>query len=180
MLSASLSPRILGCFSIVLLAATIPAAADNPAPLTLADLKCMSPCELEQVFSRGTAVVPVGKVRGYVLCRVEGKLPRLRTRMGGTFWKGKDFCEDGYFTNLWLGGIRAVDSVAFVAPSWFDDRPCVILEHEPKQVPFGNTRDEFRQVGCGLYLGRFYQRRPCPLHQGYFALEMVACDRPGK
>src|SRR4051812_7846778 len=157
-----------------LLAATLPVEADNPAPpspLTLADLKRMSSCELEQVFARGTAVVPCGKLRGYVLCRVEGKLPRVRSRLGGAFWKGKDFCPDGGFTNQWVMGIRAISSSAIIGSSLYDDRPCVVLEHEPGTPIFGNTRDEIREVGCGLYLDRFYKRCPCMVHQGYFALE---------
>jgi hypothetical protein len=175
MISSEFSRRILICFSVTLLAGPISVEAEHPAPLTLADLKRMSSCELEQVFAHGKAIVPVGKLHGHILCRVEGKLARVRARLGGAVWKGKEFCEDGSFTNRWLMGIRAIPSCAVVASSWYDERPCVVLDYEPGTPIFGNARDEIREVACGLFLARFYRRCPCPLLEGYFALEAGDC-----
>ncbi len=177
---ASSLRRLLFCAAVALLFGTAPAPADDAvshAPLTLCELKRLSPCELDQQFGRGTAAaLPIGAVRGHILCRVEGKLPGVRTRLGGAVWKGKYFYPDGCFINQWVG-FRAISSCAVIAPSLYDGRPCIVLEYAPGTPIFGNTRDELREIAPGQYLGRFYERCPCQKLQGYFVLESECCAR---
>jgi hypothetical protein len=145
--------------------------------LSLHELKRMSASELEQLFARGqAAILPVGTARGHVLLRTTAKFPRMRARMSGLVWKGKVFEGDGEFTNQWVG-FQAIRSQARIDTSWLDGQPCIVLEYAPGTPLFGNTRDELREIAPGQYLGRFYERCPCPRLQGYFVLELETCCR---
>lgn len=146
-----------------------------PQPLSARDLQCMSPDELEQVFAHGqTGACPVGLARGTILVRVDGKLPRLRAKMSGMVWKGKYFYPDGHMVNQWAG-FRAIATDTTTGPSWYDGKPCLILEYAPGTAVFGNARDEMREVAPGVFLCRFYERCPCRTLQGYFVLELAEC-----
>src|SRR5262249_45651609 len=91
---------------------------DGPALLPSDPSGC-SPEQLDQLFSGGrVGDLPVGLGRGRILVRVDGKLPRLRAKLGGLAWKGKYFHPDGSFTNQWAG-FRAISSHVAVGPSWY-------------------------------------------------------------
>jgi hypothetical protein len=138
---------------------------------TLCQLRRMSACELEQLFA-GAEVgePPCGCYRGHILLYLDKKWPRLRARADGAIWRGKCFHGDGSFINQ-FPGFRALASHGGVGPSWLDGRPCLVLEYPSGTPLFGNNRDEIRQVGCGLYLVRLYERCPCPKPTAYLALE---------
>jgi hypothetical protein len=150
----------------------VPAPAQS-CPISASQLGKMCPAELDQVFAAGRVELPpVGPACGRVLLVSSARLPRLRAQLMSSVWKGKLFFPDGSFTNLWVGGVQAVPSCVTIAPSWFDARPCIVLEYPPGSPVFANTRDEIREIAPGLFLGQFYQRCPCPKLQGYFVLEM--------
>jgi hypothetical protein len=143
------------------------------AALTLGDLKRMDFCELDQLFTHGTGTAfPVGSAHGTILLRTDGK--RARAKLAGTVWKGKYFYSDGCITNQWLG-FRAISTHIASGSSWYDDKPCVVIEYPPGTAVFGNARDELREIAPGLFLGRFYERCPCQKLQGYFVLELQHC-----
>ena len=143
-----------------------------PAVLTGRTLSRLEPCQWDELFARGTVgALPVGLGRGRVLFVSDAKLPRARASLAGVAWKGKYFDPDGGFINQWVG-FRAVASRVAVGPSWLDGRPCIVLEYPPGTAVFGNARDELREVAPGVFLGRFYERCPCPKLRGYFVLEM--------
>jgi hypothetical protein len=151
------------------------ASAGEP---TVKELRRLSPEQLDQLFAQGRACeLPVGAYRGTVLLEVEAHLPRVRARISSALWKGKEFAPDGDFTNRWFAGIRAVPSHAALETSWYDNQPCVALEYPPGSALFANTRDELREIAPGIWLGRFYERCPCPKLQGYFILEGDCCGR---
>ncbi len=155
---------------VLLLSLAVRPALAAPCAITEAELNRLCAAELEQLFAGGkVGAMPVGPVRGRVLLVTSAPNPRLRAQLMNAVWKGKVFCPDGSFTNQWLG-FQAVPSHAIIAPSWFDDQPCFVLEYPPGSPVFANTRDEFREIAPGLFLGRFYQRCPCPKLQGYFVL----------
>src|SRR5207237_10928181 len=93
-------------------------SGEGPAPVTVRDLRCMSPDELEQVFAHAQAGnCPVGAFHGTILVRVDGKHPRLRAKLAGSVWKGKYFCPDGHVVNQWVG-FRAISTNVATGPSW--------------------------------------------------------------
>jgi hypothetical protein len=133
-------------------------------------------CELEQLFGQADAgPIPVGFGRGRVLVLTNTRLPRMKARLNNVVWKGKVFANDGHFTNQWLG-FQASASHAEHGTSWYDGKPCVVMEYPPGTPVFANTRDELRQIGPNLYLGRFYDRCPSPKLRGFFVLQF---DSPG-
>lgn len=166
--------------TIVLLGALLPslliaATGDSCCQLTMSRLKELDVCALEQLFTNAApGPIPNGSARGKILRLTCTRLPRIKAGAAGAVWKGKVFEEDGSFTNQWLG-FKALDSQAIYGPSWFDDKPCIIMEYPSDTPVFGNVRDEIREVAPGLYVGRFYDRCPKPRLRGYFALEVKQC-----
>jgi hypothetical protein len=141
--------------------------------LTKCDLVGLDLGQLDALFAAGTAdAMPTGLGRGTILMRTDGK--KLRLKMEGLVWKGKSFGCDGRYVNQWAG-FRAVRGFVALGPSWYDGRPCVVVDHEPGTPIFGNARDELRQISPGLWLGRFYQKCPCGKLEGYFVLEFGCC-----
>jgi hypothetical protein len=121
-----------------------------------AELRKATPCCWETLFRQGDlGCGPCGATRGTVLY-AEGKHPRVKARVQGAVWKGKTFHGDGTFTNRWLGGIQAVSANVCVEPSWLDGQPCFVMQYAPDAPVFGNDRDELRQIGPGVWLGRSY------------------------
>ena len=133
----------------------------------------MGPQELEGLFRHGTANgIPIGYGRGRPLFVVDAGNPQRRAKLTGVVWKGKHFFPDGHMVNQWAVG-RAVKAPVRIDPSWLDGQPCVHVDYPPGAPIFGNTRDELRELAPGLFLGRYYERCPCPRLKGYFALEMT-------
>ena len=153
--------------------------ADDPAcPPTLAQLKKLNVCELDRLFEEATpCAAPVGYARGRVLLMTDHRLPRVRACLASSVWKGKTFDESGAFINQ-FPGFQALRGAAEPGTSWHDGKPCLVLEYPADTPIFGNTRDELRQIGPGLYLARLYERCPCPHFRGYFVIQVdCACPR---
>ena len=146
--------------------------ADSGPCLTPQDVARMNRGQLDAAFCAGrVGSTPCGAGRGKVLLVVDARLPRFSARLMGTVWKGKYFYPGGCaFTNQWLG-FKAVEAPVAIGPSWADSAPCFVLDYPTTAAVFGNTRDELREIGEGVFLGRFYDRCPCPKLKGYFVLD---------
>lgn len=145
------------------------------APRTLADLRRMSPCELEALFRQAEpGAPPAGVAAGRLLYSTDPRHPRPAACLSNALWKGKVATADGYFINRWLGGIRAIDSHYALGPSWVDGRPAYVMEYAPGTPVFANSRDELREVAPGLYLGPLYDRCPRPKLRGYLGVQFHA------
>jgi hypothetical protein len=139
-------------------------------------LEGLSLAELDALYAEGGIEhLPVGAARGKVLVFVDAKFPKVKARLSNTLWKGKHFDEDGEFINQFLG-FKALKSKAEICTSWFDGKPTIQLEYPPKTPVFGDTHDEIREIGLGLFLGRVYDKTPCPKFRGYFVLQ-TECTR---
>jgi hypothetical protein len=71
-------------------------------------------------------------------------------------WKGKDFHDDGTFTNAWLGGLRASSAGTWVGPSVTDGQPALLVRYPRRFQAFGRDYDELRELTPGVWLGRRY------------------------
>jgi hypothetical protein len=169
-----LAALLLAC----LFAKTGEAWADPEPILSLTQLQRLSPCDLEQLYTRADiGTQPAGCTRGQVLCLADTRLARLKKCAFNLAWKGKCFECDGSFINRWPG-FTALSSRAEPGASWYDGRPSLVMEYAPGTPLFANLHDEIREVAPGLYLGRLYERCPCPRFVGYFALEVErTCHR---
>lgn len=151
--------------------------AGNCSP-SLADLRKMSICELDQLFAHGAACEPpVGVTRGHVLRMAGDPCPRLRARTASMLWKGKVFFEDATFTNRWCG-FRAGKACVQKGASSLDGQPAILLIYPPDAPLFGNARDEVRAIAPGRYLGRMMEVCPELKLKAYFLLEHTdSCAR---
>jgi hypothetical protein len=160
----------------ILLCVPITAQSQCDGRLTLEQLQCLRPCQLAELYLRAeVGTPPCGRAQGRLLCLVDRRLPHTQVWLANAAWKGKVLAADGSFVNLWTCGIQAISSHYTIGPSWLDGRPAVLMDYAPGTAIFGNTHDELRQVGPGLYLGPLYQCRPCPRLCGYIALQLETC-----
>lgn len=140
-----------------LLTAALTLALVTPVVAGPPTLRGGTPAGWEALFREGIPdSTPVGPTRGTVLYADDALFPRVKARLQGTVWKGKVFPGDGTFTNRWVGGIRAGTVGTSVEPSWLDGQPSLVAQYPPTAPVFGNVRDELRQVGPGVWLGRSY------------------------
>jgi hypothetical protein len=146
-------------------------------PTCLEDLENLSACQLAALYNGADVGQPlVGVARGRLVYLTDKRLPKLKLRVSAAVWRGKAACEDGYFVNRWVGGVRWIDSHYVVGPSWVDGRPAVIMEYPPGTKLFWNMHDELREIAPGLYLGPVFERFPCPKFRGFVALQME-CEK---
>ena len=78
-------------------------------------------------------------------------------------WKGKFFVPDpvdpqrATLKNRILPvEVRAIAAEVYRAPSWFDDKECIVLDYSQTSIVAQWIRDEIREVSPGLYLGLVY------------------------
>jgi hypothetical protein len=170
--------RFVALLLVCLLARARDGRAEPQPILSLNQLQHLSPCDLEQLYARADiGTLPTSCTRGRVLHLADTRLPRLKACAFNLAWKGKCFECDGSFVNRWPG-FTALSSHAEPGASWYDGRPTLVMEYAPGTPLFANLHDEIREVAPGLYLGRLYERCPCPRFVGFFALEVEpACRR---
>lgn len=125
--------------------------------LTLDDLCGMSQTELDDAFRRGPmGDLPDGDASGTVIVapgtEIEGPAQWFARWLA---WQGKVvYRSKGYLLNK-VGplGLHLVKAQVYVAPSWFDNQPAIILDYSKTSLIAHRVRDEIREVSPGLYLG---------------------------
>jgi hypothetical protein len=126
----------------------------------LQDLTTMSQAELDDAFRRGPlGEIPDGDATGMAIVApgTDLELPVLMlTRW--LAWQGKVFYRaQGYLLNK-VGplGTHLVKARVYVAPSWFDSQPAIILDYSKTSLIAHKVRDEIREVSPSTYLGIVY------------------------
>lgn len=127
------------------------------ATVTLTDLTAMSQAELDDVFRRGPmGDIPDGDALGTCIVapgtEVEGPILLLARWLA---WQGKVFYRaQGYLVNK-VGplSMHLVKARVYVAPSWFDGQPAIILDYSKTSLIARKVRDEIREVSPGMFLG---------------------------
>ncbi|HJZ54732.1 MAG TPA: hypothetical protein VKE74_07215 [Gemmataceae bacterium] len=151
----------------VTLALTGPASASElpcpcPAPVRgTADLVRMSRADLEALYrSADIGTIPAGSTRGVAIYKPGTRITVPASRAVHVLWKGKVFRDDGTMINRTFAG-RAITAKMYLAESWLDGRPSLILDYFETSRLFWEARDEQREVAPGIYLGITYLRK-CP------------------
>jgi hypothetical protein len=159
----------------ILAASPVPAQAPCAPGLTMEHLIRMSPCQLEQLYAHGVlAPIPAGKIRGQALLNPGTKLAVPTSHASRLIWQGKIFHTDGCTAINRFFGVRAIKANVYVAESWRDGCPALILDYSQTSLLYKPYRDEIRQVAPGLYLGLMFDRTTCPVKlKMYFALECM-------
>jgi hypothetical protein len=127
---------------------------------TSTQLLGMSQQELDQLFGSSTAgVIPNGDGEGTAIIAPGTVFSAEIAEVINLFtWKGKTFdATRGVLTNRILAfGINAIVAEVYKAPSWFDQKECIVLDYSKTSIVAKHIRDEIRQVGDGEYLGLVY------------------------
>jgi len=73
-------------------------------------------------------------------------------------WQGKVFDpEKGVLRNRILPfGLNAILAKVYKAPSWMDQKECIVLDYSDTSLLAHWIRDEIREVGPRTYLGKVY------------------------
>jgi hypothetical protein len=146
------------------------------APTCLEDLEHLSECQLRELYTGTTFCKPfVGVARGKLIHLSDRFLPNIKVRGSRSVWRGKMACEDGYFSNRWIGDRNWIDSHWVIGPSWIDGKPTQVMEYPAGTKLFWNMHDELREIAPGLYLGPVFERFPCPKFRGWVALQLECC-----
>jgi hypothetical protein len=163
------------------LIAVIGITGPSPAatPTILDQLVRSDRATLEALYSSGSvSTPPPGFAPGKAIPDPGTRKTVRKSRTIGILWKGKVF-SDGQMINRLAGGREAVTASVYVAESWLDGKPALILDYAGNKR-FGDVRDEMREVSPGVFVGLTYVRKcPEPKLAMFFALDATGgcCGR---
>jgi hypothetical protein len=125
--------------------------------VTLNDLTGMSQAELDDLFRRSPmGDVPDGDADGTAIVAPGTQLERpILWFARWLAWQGKVFDRNrGVLVNK-VGpfGVHLFKAWVYIAPSWFDGQPAIILDYSKASLLARKVRDEIREVSPGTYLG---------------------------
>ena len=127
---------------------------------TAQQLLSMSQKELDDLFSSSPAGdIPNGEAHGTAIVATGTIFSREIASIINIFaWQGKTFdAAHGTLTNrISAFGVNAIVAQVYKAPSWFDNKECIVLDYSKTSLVAKHIRDEIRQASPGLYLGVVY------------------------
>jgi hypothetical protein len=120
----------------------------------------MSQSQLDELFTGSAAGdIPNGEAAGTAIIAPGTTYTKeIATFIEHFAWKGKVFDrEKGVLKNRLLAiGFHAIIAKVYKTPSWLDGKECIVLDYSDTSVVAHWIRDEIRQIGPGLYLGKVY------------------------
>jgi hypothetical protein len=90
-------------------------------------------------------------------------------------WRGKVVnARKGRLKNLISAfSVPAIAAAVYTQDSWYDGKPCIVLDYSKTSLVARTIRDEIREIAPGVYLGLvFWGRR----HVLDFALDFTRAD----
>jgi hypothetical protein len=125
--------------------------------VTLNDLTGMSQAELDDLFRRSPlGDIPDGDADGTAIVAPGTELEQpILWFARWLAWQGKVFDRPrGQLVNK-VGpfGAHLFKAWVYIAPSWFDGEPAIILDYSKASLLARKVRDEIREVSPGTYLG---------------------------
>jgi hypothetical protein len=120
----------------------------------------MSQAELDELFTKSTTgEIPNGEAAGTaIVAPGSAYTAEVASFINHFAWQGKVFdAQKGQLKNRILPfGLNAIIAKVYKAPSWLDGKECIVLDYSETSVVAHWIRDEIRQIGPGLYLGKVY------------------------
>jgi hypothetical protein len=130
------------------------------ASLGKPQLLSMSQQQLDDLFKSSPAgPIPNGEARGTAIIAPGTAYTDEIAQFVNVFaWQGKTFDgPHGVLTNRILPfGINAIVAEVYVAPSWLDNKDCIVLDYSKTSMLAHWIRDEIRLIAPNLYLGIVY------------------------
>ena len=147
-------------------------------PTTADDFLHMSQQELDDLFRASPpGPIPTGDATGTAIIGPHTSLAEIAAEVvSGLAWQGKVFdpVTKTLKNKVSVAGIHAIVADVYEAPSWFDEKPCIVLDYSKTSTVAHWVRDEIREVRPQLYLGIVYIRKDKTIN---FALDFSP-DRP--
>jgi hypothetical protein len=115
-------------------------------------LFCQSePGPIPEGRGEGTAIIAPGTMAAKVMANLARWL----------FWQGKVFnpASSELKNRITPFGIRSIRAKVYLDESWLDQRPTIVLDYSKTSFLAQKIRDEIREVGPGIYLGKVYWGR---------------------
>ncbi|HTW27646.1 MAG TPA: hypothetical protein VME92_11000 [Acetobacteraceae bacterium] len=132
-------------------------------PYDAKQLLAMSQTELDDLFKQSEAgPIPDGEAQGTAIIAPGTRIsPEIATFISLFAWQGKVFDAKAGLLRNRIGpfGLNAIIARVYRAPSWLDDRECIVLDYSETSLVAHWIRDEIRAIEPGLYLGKVYWER---------------------
>jgi hypothetical protein len=120
----------------------------------------MSQKELDDLFTKSSpGDIPDGEAQGTAIVAPGTTYSaEIATLVNHFAWQGKTFDgKKGLLKNRILPfGFNAIIARIYKAQSWLDGKECIVLDYSDTSLVAQWIRDEIRQIGPGLYLGKVY------------------------
>jgi hypothetical protein len=127
------------------------------------ELLKMSQSQLDALFtSSEPGEIPDGEATGTAIVAPGTTFSPEIARFISLFaWQGKIFdARKGVLRNKILPfGLSAVIAKIYKADSWLDGKECIVLDYSDTSLVAHWIRDEIREIGPGMYLGKVYWGR---------------------
>ena len=123
----------------------------------------MSQAQLDALFtSSGPGPIPDGEATGTAIV-APGTVfsPEIARFINLFAWQGKvfDAKKSVLRNNILPLGLSAIIAKVYRADSWLDGKECIVLDYAETSLIAHWIRDEIRQIGPGVYLGKVYWGR---------------------
>jgi hypothetical protein len=129
-------------------------------PYTISQLLAMSQKELDDLFEKSPAgEIPNGEAQGTAIVAPGTTYTEDTAQVINHFgWQGKNFdaATATLKNRITAFGINAIIAKIYKAPSWLDGKECIVLDYSDTSLVAKHIRDEIRQIGPGMYLGKVY------------------------
>lgn len=123
----------------------------------------MSQAQLDDLFtSSPTGDIPNGQATGTAIIAPGTTYTEELAHIVSHFaWQGKTFdAAKGTLNNRILPfGLNAIIARVYKGPSWLDQKECIVLDYSETSLLAHWIRDEIRQIGPAMYLGKVYWKK---------------------
>ena len=120
----------------------------------------MSQKELDELFKKSpTGEIPNGEGKGTAIVAPGTNYTQDLAQFISFFaWQGKVFdAKNGVLRNKILPlGLNAIVAKVYKGESWLDGKECIVLDYSETSLVARWIRDEIRQIGPKMYLGKVY------------------------
>ena len=128
--------------------------------MDISNLLAMSQTELDDLFKNSPAgPIPDGAAEGTAIIAPGTVFTSDIAKFVNVFgWQGKTFdAAHGVLRNRILPmGLNAIVAEVYKAPSWLDQKECIVLDYSKTSLVAQWIRDEIRQIAPKMYLGKVY------------------------
>jgi len=129
-------------------------------PYDVPQLLKMSQGQLDELFTNSApGEIPDGQADGTaIIAPGTTYTQEIASFINHFAWQGKVFdAKKGVLKNRILPfALNAIIAKVYKAPSWLDNKECIVLDYSDTSLVAHWIRDEIRAIGPGLYLGKVY------------------------